>query len=47
MPKFIVTVNEQSHVAYFVEAQDEKEAKKKFIGMASLTNTWLAATPKS
>lgn len=28
MPKFIVTVNEQSTVAYFVEAQDEVEASK-------------------
>ena len=28
MPKFIVTVNEQSTVAYFVEAQDEAEAKE-------------------
>ena len=28
MPKFIVTVNEQSTVAYFVEAQNEAEAKE-------------------
>jgi len=28
MPKFIVTVSEQSTVAYFVEAQGETEAKE-------------------
>ena len=28
MPKFIVTVSEQSTVCYFVEAQDEAEAEE-------------------
>ncbi len=28
MPKFIVTVSEQSTICYFVEAQDEAEAEE-------------------